>query len=141
MHSGSAHEIRGADPSSNVLVEVPVPRDPTAPRKRKFVCDAANLLVYYSHRDGETIVGMELCLAGVRRGRESVDLFISSDDYYKKFVVMPAERTVGGLVRGRASGYMSVDKSEVLERARTCTADLEQPITDFVMSRIRKYLY
>jgi hypothetical protein len=141
MRSKTMQGIETFDPASQLLVEVPVPLDPAAPRKRKFVCDTANLLLHYSYPDGDTIVGMELCLAGVHRSGELMDLFISSDDYYRKFVVMPAEKTTSGLVRGRASGYMSVDKSELLERVRICTADLEPNIVEFVSSRIKKYLY
>jgi hypothetical protein len=141
MQPKTAHRIGGLDTSSNVLVEVPVPLDPAAPRTRRFVCDAANLLLHYSYPDGDTIVGMELCLAGVHRSSDLVDLFISSDDYYRKFVVMPAEKSTGGLVRGRASGYMNVDKSGILERVRICTADLEPHLAGFVMTRIQKYLY
>jgi hypothetical protein len=36
---------------------------------------------------------------------------------------------------------MSVDKSELLERVRICTADLEPNIVEFVSSRIKKNLY
>jgi hypothetical protein len=141
MRKQKAQPLRNIDSSSNVLVEVPVPLDPHSPRKRKFVCDVANLIVYYDYPDGDTITGIELCLANVHKGKSLVDIFISSDDYYKKFVVTPAEKTTCGMVRGRTAGYMSVDKTEVLDKVRICTPNLESNIADFLISRITKYMY
>ena len=141
MRLQKAHQIESVNPTCNVLVEVPIPLDPHSHRKRKFVCDVANLVVFYNYPDGDTITGIELCLADVHKGKSIEDIYISSDDYYKKFVVTPAERSTGGMVRGRMAGYMAVDKSEVLEKVRICTVNLESNIVDFLISRIKKYMY
>jgi hypothetical protein len=45
-----------------------------------------------------------------------------------------AEKSTGGMVRGQAIGYINVDKSEVLEKVRICTANLESNIVDFLIS-------
>jgi hypothetical protein len=147
QESGSGNEMspqkannRSADPTSNVFVEIPIPSDPHSPRKWKFVCDAASLIVFYDEHDSETITGIELCLAKVPKGKSPEDIFISSDDYDKKFVITPAVRTTGGMVRGRAVGYVDVDKSEVLDKARICTANLDSEIRDFLPTRFKKYL-
>ena len=45
------------------------------------------------------------------------------------------------MVRGRAVGYVSVDKFEVLDKVKTCAANLEFSIADFLLTRIKKYMY
>jgi hypothetical protein len=125
-----------------VLREIPLELEPNSPRKRRFICDAANLTIYYDFPGGDTIVSAELCLADVKVGTARVmDVYIESDDYYKKFTVAPAERTTSGLVRSKAMGHVNVDKTEILERIKFCTSNLEYNVIDFLIKRIKKYMY
>jgi hypothetical protein len=125
-----------------VLKEISQQLDPFSPRKRRFTSDAAELTIFYSFPDGDRVTGMELFLSEIPVGKTAArDVYISSDDYYKKFVVVPAEKTSRGFVRGATAGHMHVDKAAVLERVRLCTAELENNVIDFVTSRIRKFMY
>jgi len=134
--------MSNTDLVDSVLREIPQELDPKAPRKRKFVCDTANLTIYYNYPMGDIIQSAELCLADVHVGSQRVmDVYIESDDYYKKFTVAPAKRTTSGLIRSQATGHMNLDKAELLERIRFCTQDLEYNIIDFLINRIKKYMY
>jgi hypothetical protein len=124
------------------LKEVPQRLDPRSPRKRKFESGRASLIVIYDYPNGDHITGIELIITDVpdNRGNKR-DIYISSDDYYKKFVVCPAERTTKGLVRGPSAGHMYLNKEKVLDLVKRCTATLEDNIIDFVVDRIQKHMY
>jgi hypothetical protein len=113
-----------------------------SPRKRRFESSEASLIVLYDDPNGDRITGFELIMTDVpdSRGNGS-DVFISSDDYYKKFVVCPAKRMTTGLVRGPSAGHMVLDIGKVIDRIRQCTTGLESNIIDFIISRTKKYLY
>ncbi len=124
------------------LKEVPQPLDPRSPRRRKFTSRDASLLIFYDYPDGDHVNGFELILTDVPDERKAPrDIFISSDDYYRKFVICPAQRTPAGLVRGKNAGYMKLDKEEILRIFGLIAEGIERNITDFVVSRIRKYMY
>ena len=134
--------MNSVDIVDGVLREIPQELDPKAPRKRRFVCEKANLTIYYNFPMGDIIQSAELCLADVKVGTQRLmDVYIESDDYYKKFTVMPAKRTSNGLVRSAAGGHMNLDKAEILERIKFCTQDLEYNIVDFLINRIKKHMY
>jgi hypothetical protein len=134
--------MSNTDLVDSVLREIPQELDPKSPRKRRFVCETANLTIFYNYPMGDIIVSAELCLADVHVGSARVmNVYIESDDYYKKFTIAPAKRTIAGLVRSNAVGHMNLDKTEILERIKFCTQDLEYNIIDFLITRIKKYMY
>jgi hypothetical protein len=130
------------DVVDGVLVEIPQELDPKSSRKRKFVCENANLVIYYDFPAGDIIVSAELCLADVHVGINRImDIFIESNDYYKKFTVAAAARTTSGLARSQSTGHVNVDKIEILERIKFCTANLEYNVIDFLIKRVKKYMF